>query len=428
MDLKVFSEIGTLEHVLVHEPGREIDEMPPALMNEMLFDDILFGPKTRDEHRRFCRLIRSMGAQTHDFQTLLAEALDSSEVERYGLVKLISLHESLGSETENSLIELNPKQLAEILIAGITLPEKEMEPDCLYELSPAPNLFFSRDAQVVIGDKITFSAMHTTARKRESLLSQFIFRHHPLFHHNEVLCDFSRSSLKRAGHVIGATTIEGGDILVMNEKVIAVGVSQRTSEQGVDDLVEALRVDGRWEKLVMVMMPSSRAVMHLDTIFTRISEDECLVYAPMIVRSESAVSAITIDLHSKNKDFGRRHGTFMDALKFCGIDLKPIYCGGTKSFIEQSREQWTDGANSFALRPGMIIAYSRNLRTLDELDKAGYTIVQDLDLGDAEGSNPSDPYDPAKKYVLLLQSTELTRARGGPRCMTMPLRRAATAG
>lgn len=276
MNFNVFSEIHTLEHVLIHRPGREIDEMPPSLMNEMLFDDILFGQKTREEHDRFGKMIRSIGAQTHDLQKLLEEALAVSHEARAELVKLISMHEALSEESEARLIAMHPKVLAETLIGGILLDENALEPDYIYELPPAPNLFFSRDAQVVIGDKIVFSAMHASIRKRESILSQFSFTHHPDFKRNTVLCDLSFSSLRRAGHVMGARTLEGGDILVFHEGVILIGVSERTTEQGVDFLVDMLRQDPRWRQVIMVMMPHSRAVMHLDTIFTRISEDECL--------------------------------------------------------------------------------------------------------------------------------------------------------
>jgi arginine deiminase len=424
MKFKVFSEIAALQHVLVHRPGREIDEMPPSLMNEMLFDDILFGPKTRDEHDRFCKMIRSMGAETHDFQELLSTALASAHDERIELVKLIAMHEALPVDVEQMLIAMPPAKLAETLIAGLLLPESEMQADFIYELTPAPNLFFSRDPQSVIGNKIVFSAMHTNVRKRESVLSQFVFCHHPDFAENQVLCDFSHSSLRRSGHVIGARTIEGGDILVFREGVVLVGVSERTSEQGIDQLVEALRIDGQWRRLIMVMMPRSRAVMHLDTIFTRISEDECLVYGPMIASDESGLSAITIDLHKSQRDFGTRFPSLLGALRHCGIDLKPIFCGGTKSFIQQSREQWTDGANSFALRSGMIIVYSRNTQTLEELDRHGYQLIHEKDFSVGANGEWSYPYDDKNKYALLLQSTELTRARGGPRCMTMPLARA----
>ncbi len=420
MKFQVRSEIHPLQAVLVHGPGPEVDFMPPSMMDELLFDDLLYGPKARAEHLYFCNLLRMVGAKVFDFSELLSTALDTSEDAKLELLRSIVKFESLHASVERKLLDMPSSELCESLICGIRAPHGLHAPDEVFDLTPIPNLLFSRDAQIVMGDKIVFASMKQWARKRESILARFVFTHHPEFRNNAVLQDFSYSALRRSGETSTSVTIEGGDLLIFEEGIILAGISERTTEHGVDRLVDALRADQQFQTLIMVPMPSNRAQMHLDTIFTRVSEDECLVYAPMICGgSAETLSSIKINLTPNKKDYGTRFGCLLECLKSCGLDLKPIYCGGTQDYVLQAREQWTDGANSFALRPGMIVSYDRNPRTIEELNRNGFEVVGEKELGD----HFTYDFRPEKKYVLTLNSTELTRARGGPRCMTMPLRR-----
>jgi arginine deiminase len=419
--LSVHSEIGPLRQVLVHTPGQEIDRMPPSLMEEMLFDDIIYGPQAREEHRQFRAVIESFGARTRDSQDLLREALATVPGAIPELLQDLRKVEDVPSELVEELEALDPDTLADVLVEGIPCLTEDFDPEFLFRLRPLPNLLFSRDAQVVLGEGVIVASMSRKARQRESLLSRFIFTHHPDLAGCELIADFLRRRRGRLWEQETAPTLEGGDVLIFNEGILLVGVSERTMERAADRLATVLRHQGRFRTLVLVPMPRSRAVMHLDTIFTRASEDECLVYSPMILPDHpETLSAIKIDLRDP-QDWGRRYPSLPHALRSEGVDLRPIRCGGPADYVQQSREQWTDGANCFAIRPGAIVLYARNHLTATELDRAGYHVVSVEEM-------PFDPqgrclYDfaPAKKYAILIAGGELSRARGGPRCMTMPL-------
>jgi arginine deiminase len=207
---------------------------------------------------------------------------------------------------------------------------------------------------------------------------------------------------------------------VARRDVLLVGTTERTNAAGVKQLAESLSSSGAGVKTILVVdLPGQRSFMHLDTVFTFISRNECLIYPPVILPGGRQAAKVTkIDLTKKTIGYSEQK-SLLGALKRLKFDLQPIFCGGP-SPIDQQREQWTDGANAFALAPGIIILYERNVRTADELSKHGYHIVyeDDLLLGRTELETWTD-----KKYALQMQGHELSRARGGPRCMTMPLER-----
>jgi arginine deiminase len=237
------------------------------------------------------------------------------------------------------------------------------------------------------------------------------------------LVDFTMPLPRSAVPYTVAPTLEGGDVLVFHEGVVLIGLSERTMEPAADRLVAALREQGQFRAVVLVNMPATRNAMHLDTIFTRASKDECLVYAPMICEgSPETVSAVAIDLQDDHHH-GVRFPSLLSALRALGVDLNPLYCGGRTSYVQQAREQWTDGANCFALRPGVVLLYERNRATARELADHGYEVVEVSKLPFDEDGTCLRSFSPRQKYALLLEGHELSRARGGPRCMTMPLRR-----
>ncbi|MDE3245132.1 MAG: hypothetical protein KGN80_03515, partial [Acidobacteriota bacterium] len=226
------------------------------------------------------------------------------------------------------------------------------------------------------------------------------------------------------GEIKVPMSLEGGDILVLSDKVLAVGCSERSSTDAIHHLAENLRADNQetghaFEHLLMVLMPQQRSAMHLDTIFTRIHQDECLVYPPFFTEgSRELLNIVKIDLRHAELRFTTRPN-LLAVLQEVGIDLKPIFCGGD-DYIMQQREQWTDGANAFALAPGVIVSYSRNMATAEQLSHNGYRVLTAQELLASPDINLLD----GKKYMITLKSGELSRARGGPRCMTMPLSRA----
>ena len=294
-----------------------------------------------------------------------------------------------------------------------------------YRLRPIPNLLFMRDPAAVVGHGYNINFMATWARAREPLILSYVFRHHPRLRHlddaEHRLFDQVTPLLK--GVIRMPQSMEGGDLLVLSDKVLAVGCSQRTSADAIHMLADRLRQDyrqglGTFETLLMVLMPKSRSAMHLDTIFTRISQDECLIFPPFFGdQSRALLNVVKFDLRKADLPT-TVESSLLQALKGVAIDLAPIRCGGGNE-IMQAREQWTDGANAFCLAPGVIVLYSRNQATAGELSAAGYRI---LTAGELLADPDVDLLD-GRTYAVLLESAELSRARGGPRCMTLPLSR-----
>jgi arginine deiminase len=419
MRLNVTSEIGRLKSVLVHLPGREIDLMVPPMMAQLLFDDILYGQVAREEHRRFQQLIRFVADDVYDLQDLLEEVLEDEEV-RNRIVRDLGKRNRLGRKLIASLLEEPPAALAEVLISGIA---RETESGELpqFDLYPIPNLFFMRDPQIVIGDRVVVASMATQARRRESLLSKYVFENHPHFKREETFwVDFMATEPERP-MPRNTPTLEGGDVLIPRRDLLLMGVTERTNKAGVEALMQSLKASNAGVKSVIIVdIPRQRSFMHLDTIFTFINRHECLIYPPVILPSGGQAATVTmVDLTKKRSLAYTEQKSLLGALKKKGFDLEPIYCGG-KSAVDQQREQWTDGANAFALAPGIILLYERNVRTAEALAKQGYHIVyeDDLLLGRTELETWTD-----KKYALQIAGNELSRARGGPRCMTMPLER-----
>lgn len=429
MSVHVRSEIGALKRVMVHAPGPEVDTMLPEMMHRLLFDDIIHGVDGRAEHRQFRQILKAFGVEVVDVLDLLTETLALAEEARDGLLRALQQLEGLTPERVEQLSALSAKGLARALVEGLA-PGGEpglSDDDARWVTPPlpVPNLLFSRDAAMVLGDGVVVGAMSSPARQREPLLVRLIARHHPSFGGAPLLLDLhDRVNRLQVPYSAATTTLEGGDVLVLQEGVVCVGVSERTMAASVDRLVDALRRQGTFRAVVLVQMPAVRHAMHLDTIFTRLSEHECLVYAPMIVEGHrDTIRAVAIDLGSQD-DYGRRFPSLLAALRHLGVDLEPIYCGGRTSYVQQAREQWTDGANSFAISSGVVVLYGRNRATAEELHRAGYEVVEVAGLRFDEDDRVQRSFLPGKRYALLLEGHELSRARGGPRCMTMPLVRA----
>lgn len=417
MRLNVTSEIGRLKSVLVHLPGREIDMMVPPMMAQLLFDDILYGQVAREEHRRFQQLLRYIATDVHDMQDLLEETLEDEEVKEL-IVRDLAQRNSFTRRLTSWLLEQPPGALAEVLIGGIAKDQESGELP-KFELFPLPNYFFMRDPQIVLGDGVIVCAMATQARRRESLLSKFVFQHHKSFRGRDLFwVDFMESGAERPQK--NAPTIEGGDVLVPRRDLLLIGVTERTNKASVQQIARALKKSNSAVRTIIVVeLPKQRSFMHLDTVFTITNRHECLIYPPVILpRGSQAAKVSRIDLTKRNISFSPQK-SLLGALKKEGMDLEPIYCGG-KAVVDQQREQWTDGANAFTLAPGVVLLYERNVRTAEELNAHGYHIVyeDDLLLGRTELETWTD-----KKYALQIQGNELSRARGGPRCMTMPLER-----
>ena len=419
MRINVTSEIGKLRRVLVHLPGREIDLMVPPMMAQLLFDDILYGQVAREEHRRFQQLIRFVADEVVEFQDLLEDVLQDEDAKDF-IVRDLAKKNRLTRRLVAQLLEMPADKLAEILISGIPREKEESGDLPKFDLFPVPNLFFMRDPQVVIGNGVVISSMATQARRRESLLSKYVFEFHSsLREKTNFWIDFMAGEPERPMSR-NLPTLEGGDLLLPNRELLLAGVTERTNRAGIQQLAKALKAAGSEVKtIILVEMPKQRSFMHLDTVFTFINRNECLIYPPVILPEGSQAAKVTsIDLTRRAPSY-KAEKSLLGALKRRGLDMDPIYCGGKKS-VDQMREQWTDGANAFTLAPGIILMYERNVRTAEELAAHGYHIIyeDDLLLGRVELETWTD-----KKYALQIPGHELSRARGGPRCMTMPLER-----
>lgn len=425
MPLRVTSEIGKLSSVLIHLPGREIDRMVPAMMEELLFDDILFGSRAREEHRRFQQVLGYVADEVLEIQDLLADVLEEPE-QRAEILGDLGAVLGWGPDMDYRLRDLTAEQLASALVTGIERPPAEVAVPAseLYWLPPIPNYFFQRDPLVIVGDRAIRGSMATPARAREPLLSGYVVRYHQRFADagqerfwfEEFSADYGRPS----SYARMRPTLEGGDILVLREDLLVMGYSERTKKTTIERLAESLRArNAPVRRIFVVALPPSRSFMHLDTVFTMISREECLVYAPMILPDGAEEADVyQCDLTRRGITWTAEND-LLSGLRAAGLDLAPLRCGGNDP-ISERREQWTDGANAFALAPGVVLIYDRNERTAEELAKAGYTVLDEADL--LLGRRELDLRKPTK-YVVRLAAHELSRARGGPRCMAMPLLR-----
>jgi arginine deiminase len=418
--INVTSEIGRLRRVLVHEPGPEVDRMVPAMMEQLLFDDILDGDRAREEHAQFRRVMQLFGVEVIEASTLLETALATGDARRWVIDVLL---QDLDASDRAKLEGFTDHDLASLLVAG-SRPRAHaagVEVEDLYEVPPLPNWCFQRDPQIILGREVILPSMAAPARHREGLLTRTIFGFHPELRSVPVLLDPIATDQTHPMFLdLQRPALEGGDVLVVSKEILVVGVSERTNRIAIKHLERGLakREDGpRW--LITVPLPRRRAYMHLDTLITPVDHDACLVYPPVILAGgREQAEAYEVDLHADEPAVVAR-GPLLDCLRNRGVDLEPIPCGGSDP-VSQQREQWTDGANALALAPGTIVLYARNRVTADVLDQHGFRILdaKDLLLGREEASVDSE-----RRGCVLLPSHEMSRARGGPHCLTHPLLR-----
>jgi len=418
--LDVTSEIGRLRRVLVHAPGPEVDRMVPAMMEQLLFDDILDGDRAREEHGQLRRVMQLLGVDVIESGDLLQQALECDEARRWVVDVLF---QDLSSGDHAKLEQLSTEDLSSWLVAGSEPRPRPtgVEVEDLYEVPPLPNWCFQRDPQIVLGSGVILSSMAAPARHREGLLTRIIFGFHPELSKTPVLLDPIHADTEHPAFLdLQRPAIEGGDVLVLSREIVVIGLSERTNRIAAGQLARALarREDGpRW--LVLVTIPKRRAYMHLDTLITPLDRDACLVYPPVMLEGGAEHSEVyEIDLHASDLSPVSR-GSLLELLATHGLDLEPIPCGGDDP-VAQQREQWTDGANALALAPGTIVLYARNRKTAEELDRRGFRIVQAEDL--LLGREHLEP-DGGERVCILLSCHEIARARGGPHCLAHPLQR-----
>jgi arginine deiminase len=409
--IQVYSEIEDLEGVILHPPGPEVENMTPKNAERALYSDILNLSVARREYNQLESLLQHL-VPTFRIMDLLKDILRSDEI-REKIVKKACYHEG-HPKLIGQLLELNEVQLAKQLIQGVTLERNTLSgflSNEHYSLRPLHNFFFTRDASVALGDKVLISKMANKVRDREALIMQAIFDYHPRFRVQTVHPDDGMASREEM-------SFEGGDLLIAAENITLVGLGSRTSAKGIDFLVKMLA--GRKDKhhiLVQELPSSPESFIHLDMTFTLLDKDSCMVYEPLILKSNK-YQTIQIDLDNGKVVSIRNVDNLLSALGALGMELRPSFCGGEKDSMTQEREQWHSGANFFALGPGKLIGYNRNVHTLENLHQSGYEIIKSKDVLDGKADLSS-----MKKFVLTIDGAELSRGGGGVRCMTMPFKR-----
>ena len=414
MKIRVNSEIGKLEGVILHSPGPEIENMTPKNAERALYSDILNLSVARKEYRQFNEVLDKF-TKTFQVKDLLTDILSNEKVK----VSLISrIYENECDMPKNCshmdrLLAEPAEEIARQLIEG-RIMEKNTLTNFLdedrYSLKPLHNFFFTRDAAVSIYDTVHINKMANKIRERESQIMEAIFDFHP---------EFQAKTLNpvNSDHTDDKLSIEGGDVLVFSENILLIGNSARTTTQGIDYILEQMKkIKGRHHIIVQELPYSPESFIHLDMVFTMLDKDKCMIYKPLIMDSNRYLTILLTTENGKVKI--SEEVNILTALKGLGHDPQPIFCGGNSDLYIQEREQWHSGANFFALAPGQVIGYGRNVHTIEEMNRNGFEVIKAKDILAGRAEPKKDG-----KFVITIDGSELSRGGGGCRCMTMPVRR-----
>lgn len=406
------SEIGELECVILHTPGPEVENMTPENAERALYSDILNLSVVEKEYQQFQEVMKKH-TQVFQVKDLLKDILQNESV-RNNLLRDVFKAENI-DENLDYMFDLPPKELARILIQGVAMRKDNLTryfSNERFSLRPLHNCFFTRDAASTIGNRVMINRMASKVRERESLIMDFIFNHHSQLNADTI------NSNREVNRPFDINT-EGGDILVARDDTLILGTGTRTTVQGIDFILESVKQTGNFKNIIVQELPTTpESFIHLDMVFTFLDVDACMVFEPIIM-TPNHYRTVHIKIDNGNVSINTEKD-LLRVLKKLDFDLKPIICGGQKDKWIQEREQWHSGANFFAMAPGKIIGYGRNVYTMEELSNAGFEILSGRDV--IEGKIDIKDY---QKYFITIDGSELARGGGGARCMSMPYRRKA---